>query len=116
MKSGIEAENKKKGIREMSNAGSLGKRDFRSEANEALVGCSTSSIEISSFPVTFGDVSLGADHPIPRFLTAQVAGTITTIGWNTADVAIARTVVAGQTIHHRPYQITAATGAVIAEY
>jgi hypothetical protein len=100
----------------MSNAGSLGQRDFRSAGDEELVGCSTSAILISAFPVTFGDVDAGADHPVPRFLTAQAAGTMTTIGWHGDDIAIARTVAAGQTIHHRPYQITAASGDIIAEY
>ena len=102
----------------MSNAGSLGRRNYRNAGDEELIGCASSSIELSAGSnVTFGDPDVdGADHFVPRFMTANTDGTINTIGWNDDDVAITRNVVAGQIIHFRPKAITGGTADVILEY
>ncbi len=103
----------------MSNANSLGQREFTGEGNDALVGCSTSQ---ELWVPGDGNITLGRgtgfDFPIPRFMTCNVAGTLVLTGWSTSEAAVTRNVVAGQVIHFRPKSITAAgsTAEVILEY
>ena len=101
----------------MSNAGSLGRRNFRNAGDEELIGCASSGILLAAGAnVTFGDPAVGDDYFVPRYMTANTDGTIITTGWNSADVPLTRNVVAGQVIHFRPKAITGGTADVVLEY
>jgi len=101
----------------MSNAGSLGRRDFRGAGDEELIGVATSAILLSSGAnVTFGNPDFGDDYYVPRFMTANTDGTVIITGWNSDDSPLTRNVVAGQIIHFRPKAITGGTADVVLEY
>jgi len=101
----------------MSNAGSLGRRDFRNGGDEELIGCASSGIPLAApANVTFGDPAVGDDYYVPRYMTANTDGTIIVTGWHADDLPHTRNVVTGQIIHFRPKAITGGTADVILEY
>ncbi|RLI51405.1 hypothetical protein DRO61_02630 [Candidatus Bathyarchaeota archaeon] len=103
----------------MSNAGTLGRRDFRNAGDEELIGCSTSQVlwTAASGDVTFGHDST-SDYPPPRFITCNVPGTLNCTGWAPGEAMVERVLVAGIPLHFRPMSITAAgsTAEIVLEW
>lgn len=103
----------------MSNAGSLGRRDFRNAGDEELIGCSSSQV---LWVPGDGDITFGyddaADFPVPRFITCNVPGTLVCTGWAPSEAAVERVLVAGIPLHFRPMSITAAgsTAEIVLEW
>jgi hypothetical protein len=105
----------------MSNAGSLGRLNYRNAGDEELRGASSAGIAwvTGDGDKTFGDPDVdGSDFHIPRFITCNVAGTLICTGHSKSEVAITRTLVAGQKLDFRPKSFTAigSTAEVVLEY